>query len=313
MQRKQATDRVLMVRPAAFGFNPEAAATNVLQHVPDLEPETLKLQAQREFDGLVGALTGAGVQVSVQHDLPEPLRPDAVFPNNWVSFHEDGSLVLYPMQPQSRRSERRRELVEAAAQQLGFKITRLVDLSEQEQRGEFLEGTGSLVLDHVRRTAYACRSPRTSEALVERWCRLMGYDSVLFDATDLRGTAYYHTNVMLSIGTKFAVVAADAINARDRQSVLRALELSGREIIQIDRSVVRRFGGNILELSGRDAQGEPASVLAMSVAAHDALGDARLARLASCVDSVVAVPVPRIEQAGGGSVRCMLAEVFVAL
>lgn len=311
MQRKQVANRVLMVRPAAFGFNADTAASNALQRPAIADAAATQAAACSEFAALAEALRLAGVGVCVVQDTPQPPKPDALFPNNWVSFHQDGTVVLYPMQAASRRAERRREIIDEVARQLGFRVQRLLDLTPHEQRGEFLEGTGSLVLDHVRRTAYACRSPRTSDVLVERWCSLMGFEPVIFDATDASGQPYYHTNVVLTIGLSHAVVGVEAIAERDRKAVLQSLQAAGCEVIAVDRAAVERYACNILQLTGKDAAGEASSVLVMSESARQGLGGAQLERLTAKVGAVVVAPVPTIERVGGGSVRCMLAEVFL--
>lgn len=312
MSLSQAASSALMIRPAAFGFNPESASSNAFQQAPSDDVASIQTQALIEFDALVAALRGAGVRVSVQGDTPEPVKPDAVFPNNWISFHSDGTVVLYPLQPASRRPERRRELIDTVATDTGFRLTRLVDLHDREQRGEFLEGTGSLVLDHQRRIAFACRSARTSDVLVERWCSLMGYEPMIFTATDRAGRPYYHTNVMLSIGSEWAVVAAEAIDSSARNTVVRALEMSGRAVLRVDRAAVEQFACNILELTGHDANGKAKPVVAMSRTAQVALQQAQVEGMIVEGKIVVAVPVPVIERSGGGSVRCMIAEVFAA-
>lgn len=313
---RQTAQHVLLVRPAAFGFNAETAASNALQQstgdagaAGQAAPAE---RARREFDVLASALRSEGIGVVVADDTPQPPKPDAVFPNNWVSFHADGTVTLYPMLAPNRRLERRRELVEAAAAASGFAIRRWVDLSGAEADGRYLEGTGSLVLDHVERVAYACLSPRTDAGLVELWCTEFGYSPVVFDATDAAGRPYYHTNVMLSIGTDFVVVATDSIAARDRERVLGELAASGREIVEIDRAAVAGFAGNVLELASWDEALGDTRVLALSATARAALGDARFARLAARVDATLVIPVPCIETLGGGSVRCMIAEIFTA-
>lgn len=307
----QTAQHVLLVRPAAFGFNAETAASNALQRADGASTAAVRTAALAEFDGLVRALESEGVGVVVAADTVPPVRPDAVFPNNWVSFHGDGSVVLYPLLARSRRLERRREFVDLVVRRTGFVIDRWVDLTGAEDEGRFLEGTGSLVLDHVQRIAYACRSPRTDPSLVELWCTEFGYEPLIFDATDMAGRPYYHTNVMLSIGTAFAIVAAESIASADRTRVLDSLAGSGRELIEIDRRAVAAFAGNVLELGSWDEALGDLRVLAMSAAARAALGAEAMRRLRACVDSVLAVPVPTIERLGGGSVRCMLAEVFL--
>jgi hypothetical protein len=310
IQPSQTADHVLLVRPAAFGFNAETAASNALQRADGARPETVQAAALTEFDGLVRALESEGVGVVVAADTAPPRRPDAVFPNNWVSFHDDGSVVVYPMLAANRRLERRREFVELVIERTGFAVSRWIDLTGAEHEGRFLEGTGSLVLDRAHRIAYACRSPRTDPGLVELWCAEFGYEPVVFDATDAAGRPYYHTNVLLGIGSAFVVVAAEAIAAADRARVLDSLADSGRELVEIDRRALAGFAGNLLELGSWDEALGDIRVLAMSAAARDALGEAAVRRLAGCVDSLLAVPVPTIERYGGGSVRCMIAEVF---
>ncbi len=305
----QGTDRVLMVRPARFGFNAAAAATNRLQGRPQAGEAAVHALARAEFEALRKALVAEGVQVCVADDTPEPPRPDAVFPNNWVSFHADGTVVLYPMQPTSRRAERREEIVAQVAAELGYGIRRRIDLSPHERDGRFLEGTGSLVLDPRRRVAYACLSPRTDLALLNEWCALLDYEPRPFRATDAQGVPWYHTNVMMCIGTGFALVAAESIDAQDRGRVLTSLADSGRELIQVDRRAVAAFAGNMLELAAWDESLGDVRVLVMSARARQALDAPTWARLSGAADSVLVVPVPTIEQVGGGGVRCMIAEV----
>jgi hypothetical protein len=309
---RQCASQVLMVRPAAFGFNPETAATNAFQ--TDLRGGAAQNQARAlaEFDAFVAALRGEGVEVFVAEDTPAPPKPDAIFPNNWVSFHDGGTVVLYPMLAPSRRAERRREIVDAAARHFGFDVRKTIDLSSHERAGRFLEGTGSLVLDHVRRIAYACRSERTHAAVIDEWAAALGYEVVAFDATDASGKPLYHTNVMLCIGERCAVVGAEAIATSDRDRVLASLAASGREIVEIDRGAIAQFAGNLLELASWDEALGDCRVLVMSAAARAALGATQLARLSACSDGLLIAPVPTIEALGGGSVRCMMAEVFSA-
>ncbi|HET9107416.1 MAG TPA: arginine deiminase-related protein [Steroidobacteraceae bacterium] len=308
--RRQCAEAVLMVRPASFGYNPETATTNRLQRPPASAAGGERTRARQEHEGLAAALESEGVSVCVVEDTAAPPKPDAVFPNNWVSFHEDGTVVLYPMQAQSRRRERRQEVIEAVAERLGFAVARTVDLTSHEAEGRFLEGTGSLVLDHLERTAYACVSARTDPVVVEEWCRELGYEPMVFSAVDRAGVALYHTNVMLCIGEKAAVVGAQAIVPADRGRVLERLRGTGREVIEIGHAEIERFAGNMLELGSWDEALGDCRVLVMSDAARHALSPDAYARLSACTDEVLTVPVPTIERLGGGSVRCMLAEVF---
>jgi hypothetical protein len=298
-----------MVRPACFAFNLATADSNPLQQRSPLAAEVIAARAQNEFDALHRALQSEGIEVCVAADTPQPPKPDAVFPNNWVSFHADGTVVLYPMQASNRRLERRHEVLDQVCTTLGFAIRQRLDLTHHESAGRFLEGTGSLVLDHAERVAYACRSPRTDAALVGEWARLMAYEPVVFDAADLQGRPYYHTNVLMWIGSRCALACIEAIAAGDRERVSARLRASGRELIEINRTAVAAFAGNMLELASWDEALGDCSVLAMSVTARAAVPPDSFHRLSGCVDTVLAVPVPTIEQVGGGSVRCMLAEV----
>ncbi len=298
-----------MVEPAAFGFNPETADSNAMQRATTEEGAALTQVAKAESAGLRRALESEGVQVVMAKDTPSPAKPDALFPNNWVSFHADGTLVLYSMLSRNRRLERRAEVVDEVCATLGFGVRRRIDLSVHETSGRFLEGTGSLVLDHVAQVAYACRSPRTDESLVHEWARAMNFRAEVFEATDAGGKPYYHTNVMMWIGTRCAVVCAEAIATDDRERVSASLRASGREVIEIDRAAVNSFAGNLLELATWDEALGDSSVLVMSAAARAALAGPRLKKLSGCVDTLLAVPVPTIERIGGGGVRCMLAEV----
>ena len=296
-----------MVRPRHFGFNPETAQTNRFQQ-PGSSDATAA-QALSEFDAFAHALTAEGVKVCVAEDSDEPPKPDAVFPNNWVSFHPDGTVVIYPMQASSRRLERRTEVIEAVVRDTGFKLRRTVDLTHHEKSGRFLEGTGSLVLDHVERVAYACRSPRTDEDVARDWASAMDYQLEFFDARDARGTPIYHTNVVMSIGTRMVVVALENIDAADRHRVAARLGAQ-RELLPIDDAEMAAFAGNVLELGTWDEYLGDMRILVMSATAQRSLPAHKYARLYGSVDAVLAVPIDVIERHGGGSVRCMLAEVF---
>jgi len=330
---QQCASAVVMIRPAAFDYNPETAATNKMQQLPETERHVAALgggldvepsaptdtgayrsaaaRALDEFDGFVNALRSEGVSVCAFADPADPPKPDAVFPNNWVSFHPDGTVVLYPMQAESRRWERNPDVIEAVERDLGYKVRRVVDLTHREAEGRFLEGTGSLVLDHVERLAYACLSPRTDGEVVEEWCRETGYEPVIFSALDRSGAPFYHTNVMLCIGARAVVVGAEAIVEKDRGRVLERLRGSGREVIEIGQAEIAKFAGNMLELASWDEALGDYRVLVMSDAARQALSREAFARLSATTDEVLTVPVPTIERLGGGSVRCMMAEVFV--
>ena len=310
----QCASAILMVRPKHFGFNAQTAGTNRFQQPgsPDRRvPSEVSQRALREFDAFAAALDAEGVGVCVVPDSDAPPKPDAVFPNNWVSFHADGTVVLYPMYAENRRAERRTEVVDAVVRETGFTVRRVLDLTSHEKAGRFLEGTGSLVLDHQARVAYACRSPRTDEGVAREWAREMGYELELFVATDETGTPIYHTNVLMHVGTRVAVVALDAIAAADRGRVDERLTASAREVVAIDHTEMRAFAGNMLEVGSWDEYLGDFNILVMSETARHALATPKYKRLYASVDAVLAVPLDIIERHGGGSVRCMLAEIFL--
>lgn len=304
----QSADAVLMVRPALFGWNPQTGVSNHFQ--PPRSPASADdpgTHAIVEFDGLAAALAQADVEVHALADLPEPARPDAVFPNNWVSLHADGTVVLYPMLAPNRRGERRLELLQELERRGAFVVTRLLDLTHHELQGRFLEGTGSVVFDHAARVAYACLSPRTDPEVLGELCDELGYQGVAFHAAGPDGTPVYHTNVVLAIGSRCVVVCAEAVAAAERGALLERLAAGGRCVETIGVAQMVNFAGNVLELRSRAGE----SVLAMSQRAFSSLATASRDRLAACVDRIVTAPVTTIEDLGGGSVRCMLAEVFL--
>ncbi len=299
-----------MVLPGSFGFNEETAATNTFQQRQAVPDPHAAQAARAEFGQLVRALRSEGVSVCVVEDSADPAKPDAVFPNNWVSFHDDGTLVLYPLQSASRRVERRQDVIDSAVTELGFRVSHLLDLTHYESAGHFLEGTGSLVLDHPQRVAYACLSPRTHAEVLSDWACELDYEVVSFSAADRQGVPLYHTNVLMCIGERLAVVGSEAIVPADRDRVLDRLRASGRELLEIGHDAIERFAGNMLELGTWDEALGDSRVLLMSESARRALTPGQFAQLSGCTDTVLAVPIPTIEKLGGGSVRCMLAEVF---
>lgn len=294
-----------LVEPAAFGFNAETAETNRFQQRVDLPAAAAT--ARTEFAGLVGSLRAAGVRVCVAQDTPLPVKPDAIFPNNWVSFHEDGTVVLYPMQSASRRAERREAVIDCVKETLGFRESRRIDLSAEEASGRHLEGTGSLVLDHDARIAYACRSARTDESLVREWGRIMGYEPFLFDAATRDGAPVYHTNVLLWIGANMAGAGLEWVSASHRDGLLARLRASGKAVMPLDDAQLHAFAGNMLEV--QSAPGIRHLVMSQSAAAGLRSEQQSALHDAGCLPLVSAVPT--IERLGGGSVRCMLAEVPV--
>jgi hypothetical protein len=299
----QTADAVLMVRPASFGSNAETAGSNFFQ-APAAGIGEAALRAQREFDGLTLALANAGVRVHQFAGYQDAALPDEVFPNNWLTLHADGTAVLYPLLAGNRRRERRAEILSTLVDSCGYRIDRVVDLTNLEKRGEFLEGTGSLVLDRERHVAFACRSPRTHDHALAEFGRALRYEIVPFAAVDDAGRAIYHTNVVLSLGTRFAVLCTKTIvDSTERRAVLERIEDSARELIDLSAEQLTSFAGNLLELAGNAGP-----VIALSAAALRSLaGPTR--RALERHGALVSADIATIERIGGGSVRCMLAEV----
>ena len=296
-----------MIRPKRFQSNPQTAESNAFQTEPDASPGEQQEAALAEFESLVSALRDAAIDVHVFDDTSEPHTPDSVFPNNWVSFHADGTVVLYPMEAENRRGERRPDIVERLDAEFGFEVRQVVDLSSHEADGQFLEGTGSMVLDRVNRIAYACLSSRTHLDVLGDFAQRMDYEVVAFDAVDRDGVPIYHTNVLMNVGEKLAVICADAIPREDqRKAVLERLESTAHEIVLLDFGQLEAFAGNMLELRATDG----VRVLAMSRRALDSLDREQRARL-EVNGRVVAVSIDDIEDSAGGSVRCMLAEIHL--
>ena len=294
----------LLVRPAAFGFNPEAAESNVFARKGS--GSGLQRDALVEFDRLAAALDGAGVTVMVLEDTLDPPKPDAVFPNNWFTTHADGTMTLYPMATAPRRLERRPGDVRHLLAKNGFKVRRTIDLTAHEEDGRFLEGTGSLLLDRPRRRAFACLSERTARQAITEFDDRLGYSTFVFRALDPEGRPIYHTNVLLSLGTDFAVLCREAVEPNDLNGLIEQLESSGRTIIDLSFGQLCRFGCNLLELRG--PRGE--AVLAMSTNALSNMESGQVRALEK-FGSILAVDIPTIEAVGGGSVRCMIADVHI--
>lgn len=300
---QQTTDSVLMIRPFRFGWNAETAASNSYQAPPSVPSDQVHTRALREFDGLRDQLEQAGVRVTVLSDLPTPHTPDSLFPNNWFSTHDDGTLALYPMATPSRRAERRPHIIEAL-RSLGF--LRTVDLRPHEDHERFLEGTGSLVLDRQARIAYAAVSLRTHPAVVADFAQALGYRSVIFSTQTAQGQPVYHTNVLMSVGRTIAVICLDAIaDSGQRRAVEAELARSGREILPISIAQMNEFAGNLLELRSQHGT----AIWVLSSRAHAALLPEQRTRLSRDA-RLVHAPLPTIEAIGGGSARCMLAELF---
>jgi len=300
----QSADSVLLIRPSHFGFNTQTASSNSFQSdVREINPDEIQRLALVEFDAMVKTLREKGVRVLAIDDTPTPAKPDAIFPNNWVTFHPDGTVVLYPMHAINRRSERRKDILETVSE--SYEVRRTIDISGFEQQGKFLEGTGSIVFDHLHMNAFACRSPRTDADLLKSLTATLGCTPVMFDAVDRNGIQIYHTNVMMCIGTGFAVVCLESIKGSSSAKNV-ADALSGRIIIDISFDQMNCFAGNMLELKGPTDK----NLLVVSTTAWNSLTGTQQNQLADLCD-VVLISIPAIERVGGGSVRCMIAEIFL--
>ena len=299
----QTTSHVLMIRPSAFGYNVETAANNVFQHVPQSGEDVIQSSAAAEFDGFVALLRSEGVDVEVIGDTSSPVKPDAIFPNNWVSFHDDATVVTYPMYSKMRRQERRDDVINQLA--LKFKVDMSIHFESFEEGGKFLEGTGSMVLDRENKVAYACISERTDPVVFREWCERMGYEPVSFRAVS-NGQAIYHTNVMMAIGSKIAVVCLECLpDVHERQLLKEALSRH-HVVLEITDAQVQSFAGNMLAL--QNLKGE--ELMVMSASALQSLTVDQKAEIARYC-RIVASPIPTIEDIGGGSARCMIAEIFL--
>lgn len=302
--RSQITDTLLMIRPAAFGFNAETAASNAFQHNLSISQAEVQQKVLFEFDTFVGKLRSHGIQVEVIEDSPSPPKPDAIFPNNWISFHADGNVFLYPMCTPNRRAERRPEILEQLAQK--YNLTTITDLSPAEIENRILEGTGSMVFDHIHRKVYACLSPRTEKSLLEEYAARIGYAPIVFTSLDEKGGEIYHTNVVMCVGKGFVVICLDTIhNPEERKFVAHTLKSDGNTIIDISIPQMNQFAGNMLQVKNTDGD----TFLVMSQSASDALTEEQKATLHRHT-AILPVSIPTIETIGGGSARCMMAEIF---
>lgn len=299
-----------MIRPVAFRMNEQTTVNNYYQKVIDgLSPETVNAKAQEEFDTFVNKLRMVGVDVTVVDDTLEPSTPDSIFPNNWISFHESGDVALYPMFAENRRLERREEILDVLEDK-GFVVNEIMDYSSAEEDGFFLEGTGSIVLDRENDKAYCALSPRADEELFIEFCEDFEYTPVIFEAFQTVGTErklIYHTNVMMCVADTFAVICADCIDdKKERKMVLDSLKSDGKEIILITEDQMNNFAGNMLELQGADER----RYLIMSASAHKNLTKKQVAQLEEHI-TIVSSSLDTIEACGGGSARCMMAEIFL--
>ena len=307
---RQTTDSILMIRPVAFRMNEQTAVNNYYQKVLDnLLAETVNAKAQQEFDAFVEKLRSVGIDVIVVDSTLNPDTPDSVFPNNWVSFHENGDVALYPMFAENRRLERREDILDLLEDR-GFHIENIVDYTSAEEDNIFLEGTWSIVLDRINHKAYCALSPRADEELLIEYCEDFEYTPVIFEAfqtVDGHRKHIYHTNVMMCIGSTFAVICADCIDdKKERKMVLQNLKDDGKEVILLTEAQLNNFAGNMLEVKGANEQ----SYLVMSSSAHQALTKDQISRIEKHT-KILSSSLDTIEACGGGSARCMMAEIFL--
>lgn len=306
----QTTNTILMIRPVAFRMNEQTAVNNYYQKVLDnLTPATVNAKAQAEFDAYVEKLRSVGVNVVVVDDTLDPDTPDSIFPNNWISFHETGDVVLYPMFAENRRLERREDVLDIL-EESGFQINEIMDYTSAEEDNIFLEGTGSIILDRANEIAYCALSPRADEELFIEFCEDFEYNPIIFEAfqtVEGERKHIYHTNVMMCIAETFAVICADCIDDKaERKMVLESLKNSGKEIILITETQVNNFAGNMLQVRGANDE----RFLVMSNAAYQSLTKDQVTKIEKHC-KIVYASLDIIEACGGGSARCMMAEVFL--
>jgi len=299
----QNTSNLLMIKPINFGFNQETAVNNAFQIAG--YSELAQKNAAKEFEHFAKKLEIYGMNVCVIEDTPEPYTPDSIFPNNWISFHKGNKICLYPMFAENRRKERKPNVIETIKQK--FKIDETIDFTHFEKDNKFLEGTGSMVLDRENGIAYACLSPRTHQEVFNEFCSAMNFKGVSFTSLDDKNKEIYHTNVMMCVADKYAVICLDTIkDAQERQVVANTLTNSGKEIIEIVTSQMNNFAGNMLQVKNK--QGVP--FLVISSTAFRSLSREQVSRIKSYND-IIDVELDTIEKNGGGSARCMLAEIFL--
>lgn len=307
---KQTTNSILMIRPVAFRMNEQTAVNNHLQkELKGLSAKEINAKAQMEFDALVAKLKKVGVNVIVVDDTAGTDTPDSIFPNNWISFHESGDVVLYPMFAENRRPERREDILDILEDE-GFTIKEIMDYTQAEEDDVFLEGTGSLLLDRENGKAYCALSPRADEELMIEFCEDFEFTPVIFEAFQTvngKRELIYHTNVMMTLGDTFAVICADCIDdKKERKMVLDSLRGDDKEIILITEEQLNNFAGNMLEVKGKDEK----RYIVMSEAAYKSLTKKQISQLEAHVE-IIHSGLDTIEACGGGSARCMMAEIFL--
>ena len=298
----QNTNKILMIRPVGFTYNAETAGNNLFQVAGNAD--NAQQNALEEFDAFVETLRKNDINVTVINDTPEPHTPDSIFPNNWISFHENNTAILYPMYAENRRAERKQHVKDFISQ--NFNKKNIINLTAFEKENLFLEGTGSMVLDRENRIAYACISPRTNKQVLDSFCEKMNYTACTFEANDENGNQIYHTNVMMCVADKFVVICLDAItNEEEKKQVIKTIEQTSKEIISISFKQMNCFAGNMLQLQNIKEE----KLLVMSAQAFHSLSNGQIATLKK-YNQIIYSDLETIETNGGGSARCMIAEVF---
>lgn len=305
MPRQSSPHALLMIRPSNFGFNPETAASNAFQQNKGEAIVEIQKKAVLEFDQVISQLHENEIEVVVVDDTVAPIKPDAVFPNNWISTNEEGAIITYPMMAGNRRLERRNDIINLLKEK--FEVGKLIDLTSSEKDEIFLEGTGSIIYDHANKIAYACRSPRTNEKLLVHLCEQIGYQPVIFDAVDENGKPIYHTNVMMWVGAKMAGICLDSIRSEEEQElVLSKLASSDHKVIALSYEQIKGLAGNMFEVKNKNS--EP--FILMSQTAYQSLLPGQLNEISKHAEPLV-VSIDTIEQYGGGGIRCMVAGIYL--
>jgi hypothetical protein len=299
------TNQIMMIRPASFSFNEETAANNAFQtNDRSLTKEEVKKKAVEEFDKMVVLLTENGVNVHTIQDTEIPSKPDAVFPNNWISFHQDGRVVLYPMYAPLRRLERRKEIILELSTK--FKVGEIIHLENSEPKNIFLEGTGSMILDRPNKIVYACISQRTDEKYLKKWADIMGYTPVAFTSVDHNDHLVYHTNVMMALGEGFVVICMDSVKDKnEKKNLVEVFKKTNKKIIELSLDQMNEFAGNMLQVKGNGKKH-----LVMSARAYKSLNENQISEIKKYTN-ILTPELDVIERYGGGSVRCMMAEIFL--
>lgn len=306
MNLKQLTDTVVMIEPNHFGFNPETALTNPFQHKPNNKENHVQETALNEFNQSVNTLINEGIEVLILKSREDVITPDSIFPNNWFTHHQGGTLIVYPMLAENRRVERQTEKLVNLLRSANVPVTKIIDLTIDENNGDILEGTGSLVLDRVNKVAYAMSSPRTIKEEFDKWCELNDYTGIYFHAYDKTNMPIYHTNVAMALGDGFTIICPEAIiDEKEREAVINSLKKYDKEIISITREQVFAFCGNVLHVINNNGEKK----IIMSETAYNNFSAEQIKQIEK-YGKIIKVNIPVIETIGGGSARCMLAEVF---